>query len=156
MAFWLVIIICILGCSLLTLGVKSEKWYNCDNSNKLKKFIYFHGEGFSISGLISLGVSLGVLIFMIGAICVNYATAPATVARYNENYKALVYNFESGACRDELGLLNKSVIDEIQHWNETIATKQAQQREFWTGIFTPNVYDQFKTIDYTTYNVNLN
>lgn len=156
MLFWLIVIVCLIGLGVLIIGINGDNLYSNDKLGKLGKFIYYHDEGIAITGGVTLFISILVLIFMIGAICGNYATAPATVARYNETYKALVYKIESGACRDELGLLNKSVIDEIQLWNETIATKQAQQREFWTGIFTPNVYDQFKTIDYTTYNVNLN
>ena len=58
---------------------------------------------------------------------------------------------ESGACRDEFGLLNKEVIDEIQSWNESIIYNQKMQNDFWVGVFCPNVYDQFETIDYEKY-----
>jgi len=47
--------------------------------------------------------------------------------------------------------LNKEVIDEIQDWNENITYYKNIQKDFWVGIFVPNVYDQFETIDYTKY-----
>ena len=70
---------------------------------------------------------------------------------FQETHKALTYKLESGACRDELGLLSKSVIDEIQDWNESIVRKKNFQKDFWIGIFYPNIYDEFETIDYTKY-----
>lgn len=68
-----------------------------------------------------------------------------------ERYNAIIYKVESGACRDEFGLLNKKVIDEIQDWNESVTYNKNIQEDFWVGIFIPNVYDQFEIIDYTKY-----
>ena len=75
----------------------------------------------------------------------------ATVDRLQERYEAITYKVESGACRDELGLLSKEVIDEIQDWNETIVANKRLQNDYWLGIFVPNIYDQFETIDYDRY-----
>jgi anaerobic ribonucleoside-triphosphate reductase len=55
-------------------------------------------------------------------------------------------------CRDEFGFLGKEIIDEVQNWNEDIRYYKAAQDDFWVGIFHPNVYDEFETIDYDTYN----
>ena len=68
-----------------------------------------------------------------------------------ERYKALTYKVESDSCRDEFGLLSKEVIDEIQEWNEAVVKGKTLQRDFWVGIFYPNIYDDFETIDYEKY-----
>ena len=75
----------------------------------------------------------------------------ARVEQSKETFDAITYKVESGACRDEFGLLNKEVIDEIQSWNESIIYNQKMQNDFWVGVFYPNVYDQFETIDYEKY-----
>lgn len=75
----------------------------------------------------------------------------AQIARYEERYKAITYKIESNACRDEFGLLNKEVIDEIQEWNEDITLKKNAAHDFWIGIYNPDAFDQFDTIDYEEY-----
>lgn len=91
------------------------------------------------------------MLIMIVCITSVYIQANARVEKLKETYNALTYKVESDACRDEFGLLNKEIIDEIQEWNEDITYSKNIQRNFWIGIFIPNVYDQFETIDYTKY-----
>ena len=50
-----------------------------------------------------------------------------------EQYKAITYKIESDACRDEFGLLNKEVIDEIQEWNKDVRFYQNIQEERFLG-----------------------
>ena len=88
---------------------------------------------------------------MIIVFACNYIGVNAQVESNKERYNAITYKVESGACRDEFGLLNKEVIDEIQDWNEDVIYYKNIQKDFWVGIFIPNVYDQFETIDYTKY-----
>ena len=88
------------------------------------------------------------LFFIIGA----HINLDAQIEQNKERYKALEYKVTSGACRDELGLLSKEVIDEVQEWNEDIKYCQEAQDDFWVGIFHPNIFDQFETIDYEKYN----
>ena len=80
-----------------------------------------------------------------------YIGIDARVEQLKENYKAITYKVESGACRDEFGLLNKEVIDEIQEWNKDVRFYQNIQDNFWLGIYYPNVFDEFETIDYESF-----
>ena len=91
------------------------------------------------------------MVIMLIVFACNYIGVNAQVEKNKEQYNAITYKVESGACRDEFGLLNKKVIDEIQDWNENITYYKNLQKDFWVGIFIPNVYDQFETIDYTKY-----
>ena len=103
---------------------------------------------------------LGELLAVIGGIAVvtsliiitlEYTTIDSYLEANREIYKAITYKVESDACKDELGLLSKDVIDEIQEWNKDVRYYQNIQDNFWIGIFYPNVYDEFETIDYESY-----
>ena len=68
-----------------------------------------------------------------------------------EKYKALTYKLENEACRDQFGLLNKEIIDEVQRWNVKVTYYKAMEDNFWVGIYYPDVYGDLGTIDYETY-----
>ena len=81
----------------------------------------------------------------------EYTTIDSYLEKSREQYKAITYKIESDACRDEFGLLNKEVIDEIQEWNKDTRFYQSIQDNFWVGIYYPNVFDEFETIDYESF-----
>lgn len=123
MLFWLCLIVLIVGIVLVTVR---DSW---------------------VTVIVSGFIMAVMVIVLVG----NYIGVNAQVEKLKERYNAITYKVESGACRDEFGLLNKEVIDEIQDWNESITYNKNIQENFWIGIFIPNVYDQFETIDYTKY-----
>ena len=153
MLFWLCLIILIIGIALIIIG--NIEWYNPLHEPKagikLKKFLYYNNGLFKCYGWITTLISGFIMLIMIVCITSVYIQANARVEKLKETYNALTYKVESDACRDEFGLLNKEIIDEIQEWNEDITYSKNIQRNFWIGIFIPNVYDQFETIDYTKY-----
>ena len=81
----------------------------------------------------------------------EYTTMDSYLEKTREQYKAITYKIESDACRDEFGLLNKEVIDEIQKWNKDVRFYQNIQDNFWLGIYYPNVFDEFETIEYESF-----
>lgn len=98
------------------------------------------------------GVTTGiVLLVMIVVMITNYIPIDSFVASNQERYNALIFKLENEEVRDEFGLINKSLIDQVQHWNEDLTYNQKIEKNFWVGIFYPNVCDQFETIDYTKY-----
>ena len=99
----------------------------------------------AIVGIIGSIVSVLVMVGM-------HADAAAQKAKLNETYTAIEYKITSGACRDELGLLTKEVIDEAQEYNETISYHKTMQDSFWLGVYVPDIYNDFELIDYTQYN----
>ena len=103
-------------------------------------------------GIISVFDGIAVIVMTI-CLCITYSTVDADIAKNEEYYKAIVYKVESEACKDEFGLLSKEVIDEVQAWNKNIVYCQNVQYDFWVGIFYPNVFDRFKTIDYERYSI---
>ena len=131
MLFWLFIILFVVGIILY----------------KVFEFEFLGDFGYFISIISGLAVIISLFI-IIG----EYTTMDSYLEKTREQYKAITYKIESDSCRDEFGLLNKEVIDEIQEWNKDVRFYKAAQRDFWVGIFYPNVFDQFKTIDYESYN----
>ena len=134
MILWLCVIIAVVG-AIMSAVANKEDWFGAE----------------MFCGIVSL-LSGTVVIIMIVCLCVTYSTVDANIAKNEELYKAITYKVESGACRDEFGLLSKEVIDEIQEWNKDVLYNQSVQDNFWIGIFYPNVFDRFKTIDYERYN----
>ena len=147
MLFWLCLIVLIIGIGLVAVG--KMEWFDTRNENKLRKFLYQNDETIEYSGLATVVVSGIIMAIMIVVFACDYIGVNAQVEKAKERYNAITYKVESGAYRDEFGLLNKEVIDEIQDWNEDVTYYKNFQKDFWVGIFIPNVYDQFETIDYT-------
>ena len=77
----------------------------------------------------------------------NNTSAVGEKSKLEQRYEALVYKSQTESIRDEFGIVNKDYIDEVQEWNEAIASNQRMQRDFWLGIFVPNIYDDFELID---------
>ena len=99
-------------------------------------------------------ISGATVISMVICIISNQISAPADAMVLREEYKALSYKVESGACRDEFGLLSKEIIDEVQEWNTELIYNKQMHDSFWVGICYPNIYDGLEVIDYEKYNCN--
>lgn len=100
---------------------------------------------FELYGVLMYVSFFAVLVSLV-VIIAEYTTTNFYLEQNREQYKAITYKVS--ACRDEFGILNKEVIDEIQEWNEDVRFYQRIQDDFWLGIYYPNVYDEFTTIDY--------
>lgn len=146
MLFWLFIILTVVGIVLWVLG--SKHW-------EYDSFMWKHDVdvAFGVSGTILSAVGAAISIVMIIIIICSYCGSSAYVAQDQAKYDSLIFKLENTDCRDELGLLNKEIIDEVQVWNETLAYHKTIQRDFWLGIFYPNIYDEFKLIDLNRFKI---
>lgn len=145
MWFWLFVILMMVGVGLIIVGKMDWDW-------EKHKFLYHNdseieGVGWAVS-IISVVICIVMMFFII----TGHTNVEAYLEQNRETYKALTYKMESTTCRDEFGFLSKEVIDEVQAWNKYIRYYQSAQDDFWVGIFYPNVYDEFETIDYESYN----
>lgn len=147
MLFWLIVMVLVIGIILCVLG--SKRWDY--DKNKFNNFMYDHDDCVQMCGGMTILVDGLILAIAVVVLSCNFIGVNAKVEQYKERYNAIIYKVESGACRDDFGLLNKEVIDEIQDWNEDVTYNKNIQRDFWVGIFIPNIYDEFETINYEKY-----
>ena len=76
----------------------------------------------------------------------NYIGIDAKVAGYQKRYEALTYQYENNFYDNDNDIGKKELVSEIQYWNSDLAYRKTIQRNFWVGIYYPNVYDQFEFI----------
>ena len=109
---------------------------------------------FELLGELVTAISGFAVLISLFLIIGEYTTMDSYLEKTREQYKAITYKIESDTCHDEFGLLNKEVIDEIQEWNKDVRFYHNIQDNFWLGIYYPNVFDEFETIDYESFEKN--
>ena len=146
----------ILGAFCIRIG--NTDWYEKkgnepkEKKKKLYYFLYKNDDTFLIIGWVVVVLMLIVFLVCGGIILDANIDKEATVYQLEEQYKALVFKGENDFARDEFGLLNKDIVDEIEYWNTTISYKKKIQNNSWIGIFIPDIYDQFEVIDWAILN----
>lgn len=131
MIFWIFVILTILGIALFFIDG------------------YFGGysDALEISSVIISLVSGIIAVVMLVFIVKNNLGAQGEKLSNQQTYDSLIYKSQTESIRDEFGIVHKEYIDEVQAWNEDIVKYKNWQRDFWIGIFVPNIYDEFETID---------
>ena len=108
------------------------------------------GWKFEIVPFVSLGVyvisSIAALVMTIFIIMGNISIR-ANVPAMRVRYESLVYQYENNLYENDNDVGKKELMKEIQEWNEDLANGKTYQRDFWVGIFVPNVYDEFDFIE---------
>lgn len=148
MIFWIFVILIVLAIALIVATEKASDEYSYGKDNKkFVKFAYHNDETICfISGAIAI-ISGIVAVMMLIFIIIAHTSADGCKASNEQRYQALIYKAQTESIRDEFGIINKEYIDEVQNWNEDIAKCKSYQRDFWIGIFFPNIYDDLETID---------
>ena len=122
MLFWTFVIIIIAGFVLFT--------YDLENL----------GITISVIGIFGIIVSVVVL-------AINYIGIDGYIARMNTRYETLVYQYENNIYDNDNDLGKRELMVDIQNWNEDLSSRRERQRDFWIGIYIPNIYDQFEFIE---------
>ena len=98
-----------------------------------------------ISAIIASLLGMAIII----SLCImahNYIGIDAKVSGYQKRYEALTYQYENDFYDNDNDVSKKELVSEIQYWNSDLAYHKTIQRDFWVGIYYPNVYDQFEFI----------
>ena len=122
MLFWAFVIIVIAGFVLFTFD-----WENL-------------GITISVIGIFGIIASIVVL-------AINYIGIDGYIARMNTRYETLVYQYENDIYDNDNDLGKRELMVDIQNWNEDLSSRRERQRDFWIGIYIPNIYDQFEYIE---------
>ena len=88
---------------------------------------------------------IALLISTIGLASV-YISADASVAKWETQYESLTYQLENNLYDNDNDIGKKELMDEIREWNEDLAYCKKIQRNFYVGIYYPNVYDNLEFI----------
>ena len=93
-----------------------------------------------------LGITVLVMsIFIMEA----HIPAEATAEQYQKRYESLLYQYENDVYDGDDDVVGKrDLYTDIESWNSDLAYRKRIQRDFWVGIFHPNIYDQFEFIEY--------
>ena len=129
MLFWMTIIVFILGLILSEILLKHDSEIS-----------------YIISEVIS-GLAACALLIEIVVLSVNYIGVNGYVQRMNARHNMLVYQYENDIYDNDNDLGKRELIEDIQDWNEDLASRRENQDDAWIGIFIPDIYDQFKSIE---------
>ena len=150
MLFWLFVITCIMGILLVIVGQignGNHAWY-C-SENKFKKFVYRYGNSSIKSAGIAIAfVSTIAVVSMFVIILGNHSIVKEKARRYKVDREYIIAQLNDENCYNEYGLLEKNLAYTIEDWNDFVKFHKRYQRNFWIGIFIPNVFDDLEPIDY--------
>lgn len=89
----------------------------------------------------------GIAIVASIAIMTNrYSHADAYVAKYQKRYESLTYQYENDFYNNDNDVGKYELVYQIEYWNTDLAYRKTIQRDFWLGIYYPNIYDKFEFI----------
>ena len=129
MLFWMTIIVTVLG--LILFEILFERDF---------ELLYI------ISGVISLFAACALFIESV-VLAVNYMSVDGHVQKMNVRHDMLVYQYENDIYDNDNDLGKRELIEDIQDWNEDLASCKENQDNTWIGIFIPDIYDQFEFIE---------
>lgn len=95
-------------------------------------------------------VCLGVTVLVMGiTIADAHIPADAKAEQYQMRYESLVYQYENDVYDGDDDVVGKrDLYTDIEEWNSDLAYRKRIQKDFWVGIFYPDIYDQFEFIEY--------
>ena len=73
--------------------------------------------------------------------------ANANVAQYQKRYESLTYQYENNFYDNDNDIGKYQLMVQIEYWNTDLAYRKTIQRDFWLGIYYPNIYDRFEFIE---------
>lgn len=93
-------------------------------------------------------LAVGVTLLVISAIgfATSYIGTDASIAKWETQYESLTYQLENNLYDNDNDIGKKELMDEIREWNGNLAYHKAIQRNFWVGIYYPNIYDNLEFI----------
>lgn len=93
----------------------------------------------SLNGVIAMIMLVFIIVGNIGP--------DAKIAKYQARYDSLVYQYENDIYDNDNDLGKRDLMENIEEWNTDLAYRKRIQRNFWVGIFYPNIYDYFDFIE---------
>jgi uncharacterized protein with PQ loop repeat len=141
---------------------RDRKRWDIDDYDERKAYVKKYED--SISNKVETGIAgnspeyvtwivsvlLGIVVLVM-SICIidAHVGVEADIAANKQIYASLVYQYENDVYDDDDDVIGKKQLyDQIQEWNKDLAKYRAKEKDFWVGIFYPNIFDQFEFIEY--------
>lgn len=99
-----------------------------------------------LAALCTLAVGVTLLVISAIGFATSYIGTDASIAKWETQYESLTYQLENNLYDNDNDIGKKELMDEIREWNEDLAYCKEIQRNFWIGIYYPNVYDNLEFI----------
>lgn len=142
MAFWLALIGMVVFFVLSAFFAKMHE--KAPYRSKRETFFNISGIASCVIAGFFIVVAFGMLI---GVIITNSATeSPKTELK--QQHDILVYQLENNLYDNDNDLGLKDLYNDISAYNSKVAKGKVMQRDFWWGIFYPNIYDDLELIEY--------
>lgn len=142
MAFWLTLIGTVAFFVLLAIfATMHEK-----APYRSKRETFFKTSG--IASCVITGVLMVVALFMLVGVIITNSAIESPKAELKQQHDILVYQLENNLYDNDNDLGLKDLYDDISAYNSKVAKGKVMQRDFWWGIFYPNIYDDLELIDY--------
>lgn len=103
-------------------------------------------SGWHLLATIAVALTLIALLISTIGLASVYIGADASAAKWETQYESLTYQLENNLYDNDNDIGKKELMDEIREWNGNLAYCKEIQRNFWVGIYYPNVYDNFEFI----------
>lgn len=131
MILWIAIFCLIIGIVLISIGIKT------------------YDDFCTLLG-ITLTVLFGVVALILGPVAIAANIAPeAELAKELSKRESLIYQLDNEIYDNDDDILGKrDLYKDIETFNSDLAYNKTIQKDFWVGIFYPNIYDK---IDYIKY-----
>ena len=107
---------------------------------------YFDCEiGILLTGILA-AIAVITTATSIAIIIGRYSCVEADVAKYQKKYESLTYQYENNFYNNDNEIGKYELMRQIEAWNTDLAYKKEMKRNFWVGIYWPNIYDDFEFI----------
>lgn len=104
-------------------------------------------SGWRLLAIIAFAITLIALFISTIGLASNYIGVDAEIANLEKQYESLTYQLENNLYDNDNDVGKKELMNEIQDWNTDLAYFKVIQRDFWVGIYYPNIFDDFNFIE---------
>lgn len=114
--------------------------------------VFIDSWDFELVSMLSTNISViaGIaFVVMLIVVIVNNVGVEARIEANKQRYESLIYQAENNLYENDNDLGKKELVNQIQEWNEDLASGKALQDDFWVGIFYADIYDEFNFIPMT-------
>lgn len=96
-----------------------------------------------------MGILIGVLVIMLLVLLVNYTNAPFARMQMCSDYEVYTHQLDKGYFTNDIGdtVGSGTLMDAISDYNYTVRKGRHWERNFWVGIFVPNIYSDAPLIE---------